>query len=224
MTSSALLAAGLTPEALVGIITVFAAIVVLNFVILLVKRLKRCPSNRVLVISGRGSDGRNTVTCVRGGAKFVVPLFQDYAWLSLEPIRIEIPLQGAFSRGDSGENSPSAFTVAIGTTPELMQTAAAHLVGLTQAQITELARDMILAQLRRVIASIQIDDINRDYDKLVNAIRDALEPELSKLGLLLVNVNLFGSDLRLQISEPNEDRSRTRCRCNDVQGSAGITH
>ena len=66
-----------------------------TILMLLVKNYKRCPSNRILVIYGKAGHGHDAALCIHGGAKLVLPLIQDYAWLSLEPMQIEIPLRGA---------------------------------------------------------------------------------------------------------------------------------
>jgi flotillin len=157
---------------------------------LLLKQYKRCPSNRVLVVYGKAGRGHEAATCIHGGAKFVVPVFQDYAWLNLEPMQIEIPLRGALSMENIRVNVPSVFTVAIGTTPELMQNAAIRLLGLASRDIQKQAEDIIFGQLRQVIASMQIEDINRDRDKFLESIQNSLEPELKKIGLVLINVNI----------------------------------
>jgi flotillin len=159
------------------------------FVVLLTRQYKRCPSNRVLVIYGKVAGGTSAKT-VHGGAAFVVPLFQDYAYLSLEPIQIEIPLRDALSIENIRVSVPSIFTVAIGTETELMQNAAIRLLGLTPLQIKQQAQDIIFGQLRQVIASMRIEDINRDRDQFLKAILHSLEPELLKIGLVLLNVNI----------------------------------
>ena len=120
----------------------------------------------------------------------MVPLLEDYAYLSLEPMQIEIPLRGALSFENIRVNVPSVFTVAIGTEPALMQQAAIRLLGLTVGEIRKQAEEMIFGQLRQVIASMRIEDINRDRDKFLEHIQNSLEPELAKIGLLLINVNI----------------------------------
>ena len=147
------------------------------------------PSNRVLVIYGKTSGG-NAAKCVHGGAAFVVPLIQDYDYLSLDPIQIEVPLKGALSIENIRVNVPSVFTVAIGTDPETMQNAAIRLLGLDTEEIKQQAGDIIFGQLRQVIASMRIEDINRDRDKFLESIQKSLEPELKKIGLVLINVNI----------------------------------
>lgn len=172
-----------------AIIIAFAAMSFFAFVILLVKRYKRCPSNRILVIYGKTS-GEGSVNCLHGGARFVWPLIQDFEYLNLEPIQIEIPLRGALSAENIRVNVPSVFTVAIGTTPELMHNAAIRLLGLGQLQIEKQAQEIIFGQLRQVIASMRIEDINRDRDTFLSHVQDSLEPELKKIGLTLINVNI----------------------------------
>lgn len=171
-------------------IFIFIVVLLFSFVIIFMKQYKRCPSNRILVIYGKSGNAQDAATCVHGGAKFIVPLIQDYAWLSLEPMQIEIPLRGALSVENIRVNVPSVFTVAVGTTPELMQNSAIRLLGLSSGEIKKQAEDIIFGQLRQVIASMQIEDINRDRDKFLEAVQSSLEPELRKIGLVLINVNI----------------------------------
>ncbi len=186
------LAAGDPPELLIwlGSIVVLVVIVLFSLLAVLARRYKRCPSNKVLVIYGKAGRGHDAAACIHGGARFVMPLFQDFAWLSLEPMQIEIPLRGALSMENIRVNVPSVFTVAIGTAPELMQNAAIRLLGMPRQEIARRSEDIIFGQLRQVIASMQIEDINRDREKFLEAIMNSLEPELRKIGLVLINVNI----------------------------------
>ncbi|MBP5622158.1 MAG: flotillin family protein [Thermoguttaceae bacterium] len=168
---------------------IIAALLFFGTLLLFSARYKRCPSNKIMVIFGRSSSKSSALT-IHGGAKFIVPLFQDYAFLSLEPMQIEIPLRGALSMENIRVNVPSVFSIAIGTTPELMQNAAIRLLGMPKQAIAKQAEDVIFGQLRQVIASMKIDEINRDREAFLSNIQASLEPELKKLGLILINVNV----------------------------------
>lgn len=172
---------------------VMLVIIAFSTLMFLARRYKRCPSNRVLVIFGKVGGG-NSARCIHGGAAFIMPLIQDYAFLSLEPIQIVVPLKDALSAENIRVEVPSVFTVAIGTQPEIMQNAAIRLLGLSLQQVKQQAEDIIFGQLRQVIASMRIDDINRDRDKFLLSIQHSLEPELRKIGLVLINVNI--TDIR----------------------------
>jgi flotillin len=186
---SSIMFAELSPSFWLGCALAAFLLVGSIFLMLLINRYRRCPSNRVLVIYGRGT-GLNAAKCVHGGGRFVIPLIQDYAYLSLEPIQIAIPLKDALSIENIRVSVPSVFTVAIGTEPDVMQNAAIRLLGLNTQQIAHQAQDIIFGQLRQVIASMRIEDINRDREKFLHQIQHSLEPELQKIGLVLINVNI----------------------------------
>ena len=189
MENSLLLAQQLSGEMLYGIAILVVVGLVMSLGLFFASRYKRCPSNKVLVIYGRVRGG-HSAKCVHGGGQFVIPVLEDYAYMSLEPIQIEVPLRDALSSENIRVNVPSVFTVAIGTESELMQNAAIRLLGLNGAQIKKQAEDMIFGQLRQVIASMMIEDINRDRDQFLHNIQNSLEPELRKIGLVLLNVNI----------------------------------
>ncbi len=166
-----------------------ALLVFLVFIIIIVNRYRRCPSNRVLVIYGRVGKDKSS-HCLHGGGAFVWPLIQDYAYLSLEPLVIEIPLEGALSLNNIRVNVPSTFTVGISTDPVLMNNAAERLLYLNTAQVRDHAQDIILGQLRLVIATLAIEEINKDREKFMTLINENVEQEINKIGLELINVNV----------------------------------
>ncbi len=167
----------------------FAALIFFSAVVLFIARYKRCPANQVLVISGRVGAGQSAI-CLSGGGKFVFPVIQEHAFLSLLPLTVDVNLTDALSYENIRVRVPSVFTVAIGTTPEIQQNAATRLLGLTQDDIKTQAADIIFGQMRQVIASMRIEEINRDRDAFQAHIQAALDPELRKIGLVLLNVNI----------------------------------
>nr|MDA3931567.1 SPFH domain-containing protein [Mycoplasmatota bacterium] len=72
----------------------------------------------------------------------------------------------------------------------VMQNAAERLLGLQLTEIQELAKDIIFGQLRLVIATMDIEEINTNRDKFLEAVSDNVETELKKIGLRLINVNV----------------------------------
>ena len=77
------------------VITSFVALCFFTF-IFLATRYKKCPSDKILVIYGKVANNRSS-RCMHGGGTLVLPLIQDYAYLSLTPMTISIPLQNALS-------------------------------------------------------------------------------------------------------------------------------
>ena len=184
------------PNIPVSAIITIVVIVVLLFTMLLVvlTRYRRCPSDKVLVIYGKvgtNKDGSaRSAKCIHGGAAFIWPVIQAYEFLDLTPLSISVDLENALSRQNIRINVPSRFTVGISTEPGVMQNAAERLLGLRLQEIQELAKDIIFGQLRLVIATMDIEEINTDRDKFLEAVSRNVEGELKKIGLRLINVNV----------------------------------
>jgi flotillin len=173
-----------------GLIGIGIAILfIFILLIAMVKRYKRCPSDRILVVYGKVSGGESA-KCIHGGAAFIFPVIQDYQFLDLTPISIEVNLVNALSKQNIRVNVPSRFTIGVSTEPGIMQNAAERLLGLGQSEIQELAQEIIFGQLRLVVASMDIEEINSDRDKFLTNISKSVESELKKVGLKLINVNI----------------------------------
>ncbi len=150
---------------------------------------RRCPSNKILVVFGKVGVQQSS-KCYHGGGTFVWPLIQDYYYLDLTPIAIHVPLKSALSQQNIRINVPSTFTVAIDTTPEAMHNAAIRILGLSLKDIELMATEIIVGQLRLTVASLRIEEINQDRERFLLEIRKHIEPELKKIGLMLLNVNI----------------------------------
>ena len=166
-----------------------AVVVAIVLFMSIINRYRRCPSDKILVVYGT-TGNKGSAKCIHGGGTFVWPIIQDYAYLSLTPISIDANLTNALSGQNIRVDVPSRFTVGISTDPEYMTAAAERLLGLSAVQIQELARDILFGQLRLVIATMSIEELNNDRDKFLAAISANVEVELKKIGLRLINVNV----------------------------------
>ncbi len=169
-------------------IMVILAIVLLFVLWGIASRYKKCPSNKILVVYG--STGKGVAKCVHGGAAFVWPVFQSYAWLELEPFVVPIELDSALSQENIRVSVPTTVTAAVSTEEGIMQNAAVRLLGQTVEDIKKQAQDIILGQMRAVIATMEIEDINRDRQAFMAKVNEAVSVELEKIGLALINVNI----------------------------------
>lgn len=178
------------------LVFLIAAVVLFLFILIIsfFRRYKRCPSDRVLVVYGKVGKGTDTTSrsakCIHGGAAFIWPIIQDYSFLDLTPISIEINLKNALSKQNIRVDVPSRFTVGVSTEAGVMTNAAERLLGLSQENVSNLAKDIIFGQLRLVVATMDIEEINSNRDKFLAAVSSNVEQELKKIGLKLINVNV----------------------------------
>jgi len=179
-----------------GYLLIVIAVAVLFIFILifsLFSRYKRCPSDKILVVYGKvgkGTEGNLTARCIHGGAAFIWPIIQDYSFMDLTPMSIDVNLTNALSKQNIRVDVPSKFTVGISTEPGVMENAAERLLGLQRQDIHSHANDIILGQMRLVVAMMDIEEINNNRDKFLSNVASNVEAELKKIGLKLINVNI----------------------------------
>ncbi|MEJ6951596.1 flotillin family protein [Natronospora cellulosivora (SeqCode)] len=170
------------------------AVIIFGTITALLSRYQKCPSDKVMVVYGKvgksAEGSAKSAKCIHGGAAFIWPLFQHYEYLDLTPLSIDVDLQNALSKQNIRVDVPSRFTVGISTDPGIMQNAAERLLGLPLVEIQNLSKDIIFGQLRLVIATMDIEEINSDRDKFLSNIEQNVEDELKKIGLRLINVNV----------------------------------
>ncbi|MBQ3218643.1 MAG: flotillin family protein [Akkermansia sp.] len=174
-------------------VVIILVVFIMGVVGLLLTRYKKCPSDKILIVYGNVGAGRSA-KCIHGGATFVLPLIQSYSFMDLNPLNIDVPLKGALSSQNIRVDVPSSFIVGISTQPEIMQNAASRLLGRTRQDIRDLASEIIMGQMRVVIASLTIEEINADREKLIKGITGGVDVELHKVGLYLINANI--TDIR----------------------------
>lgn len=171
--------------ALVGI----GVLMALTTIVIVIRNYRIADSNQILVVTGKVSGNKSAKT-IHGGATFVWPIFQQYTYLDLAPIQIDIDLKNALSKQNIRINVPSTFTIAISTDSEIMGAAAERLLNRSNESIATMAKDIIFGQLRATIADMTIEEINKDRDKFITSVRSNVEGEMKKIGLIVINVNI----------------------------------
>ncbi len=174
-------------------LSLFGVVLIVVVLISAFTRYKRCPSDRIMVIYGKVNK-ETSAKCIHGGAAFVWPLIQAHEYMDLTPMSIEVNLRNALSKQNIRVDVPSRFTVGISTERGIMEKAAERLLGLKHTDIIELSKDILFGQLRLVIATMDIEEINTDRDKFLLNVSKNVEAELNKIGLKLINVNV--TDIR----------------------------
>ena len=177
------------PGAIATIVVVIIVVFILVTIMTIASRYRKCPSDKIMVIYGKTSGGKAART-IHGGAQFVWPVIQDYGYLSLRPMQIDVNLDNALCNQNIRINVPSVFTVGISTEPSIMGNAAERLFGQHPDAIADLAKDIIFGQLRLVIASMTIEEINADRETFLRNVEQNVTEELNKIGLQLLNVNI----------------------------------
>jgi hypothetical protein len=121
-------------------------------VAVLTKLYKRCPEGKLLVVYGGGLP--DSCVVVDSGGRFVLPLFQDFACLSLAPLNVPLPRQEG-----------RQITVKIGESAEQRRNAAICLLRLSEQEMVAHVQELLRSRdhegndqsLRETLATVGLE-------------------------------------------------------------------
>ncbi len=181
---------------------VLVLIIVFGTFFFWVQRYKRCPSDKVLVIYGK-TGGRRASLCIHGGAAFVWPVIQDFAWLDLSPIEVDLGEKGFFSEDNVGVGVTSRLITGISTQSGVMENAAERLLGWDRNSIHELAHELSLGCMRSTIRSMKAASIKSAPNHLIDDLGKKVEEALNKVGLKVIGLDVEKIEVDLGSSSPS---------------------
>jgi flotillin len=168
---------------------VAVALVVLILIGIIKSLVVICPPNRVAVISGRKralSDGRQVgYRLLQGGRTLRVPLIERVEWMSLNTIPLEVAVTNAYSRGTIPLNVAGIANVKVSSREGLLENAAERFLGRSSAQIGQIAKETLEANLRGVLATLSPEEVNEDRLKFSQQLIDEADDDIKTLGLEL---------------------------------------
>ncbi len=162
------------------------------FSLVMLRRFVHGKPDALLVVMGAVGAGRKA-KILHGGITFVWPIIQSWDWLTLKPITVSLRLQGALSQENIRVNVPCTFIVAVDSENAAnMETAAIRILDVIKdtRQFSSFVEDIIFGQMRSVIASMKVSDINADRQGFQDQITANVSTELAKVGLKLITVNI----------------------------------
>ena len=165
------------------------ALVVLILIFIIKSLIIICPPNRVAVISGRKrmlSDGRMVgYRLLQGGRTIRIPLIERVQWMSLNTIPLEVEVTNAYSRGTIPLNVAGIANVKVSSREGLLENAAERFLGRSSAQIGQIAKETLEANLRGVLATLSPEEVNEDRLKFSQQLIDEADDDIKTLGLEL---------------------------------------
>lgn len=180
------------PEWLLG--PAFAAGIVVGALLVLVATIKSLivivPPNSAAIITGRSrqlADGRGVgYRTVIGGRTLRVPIIEDVSYMHLATIPIELLVSNAFSKGGIPLSVQAIANVKVASEPETtFNNGVERLLGKSVAQIEELAKETLSANLRGVLSTLSPEEVNEDRLKFAAELLQEADQDLQKLGLQL---------------------------------------
>ena len=167
--------------ALVVVFVLLAVITIVNSLMVI------CPPNRVAIITGRQrilSNGRTVgYRIIKGGRSYRIPIFEQVAWMDLNTIPLEVSVTNAYSKGTIPLNVQGIANVKISSKEGVLENAAERFLNVPNAQIGQIAKETLEANLRGVLATLSPEEVNEDRLKFSQQLIDEADDDIKTLGL-----------------------------------------
>ncbi len=165
----------------------FIAIVIIGIVVS--GLIEICEPNEVLVFSGMGA-GKRGYRFLHAGRKVRLPLFQTVDRVDVTNMVIDINVTNAYSKGGIPLSLKGVANVKIGSQEPLISNATERFLGMSRAQIQQIAKETLEGNTRGVLATLTPEEVNDDRLKFARSLLDEAEHDLTKLGLVLDNLKI----------------------------------
>ncbi len=167
--------------------------VVLFFFYLFVKlRYKKAGPDEALIIYGRRKlfgakvrDEKGKVEgfrIVRGGGAFVVPAWEQAAFLSLKMMTLEIDLQHVYTVQGIPINVKAVAQVKIGGDVQEIRKAAEGFLGMDHDQIKGTLKETVAGHLRGIVGTLTVEELYRDQKRFQERVREEAHVDLEGMG------------------------------------------
>jgi flotillin len=168
--------------------SVLAALIVIGFAIWAHQFTKVGP-NEVLIISGRRKKDRG-YRIVRGGGTYVRPFREKVQRLSLELMQFDVRTSETYTMHGVAVQVDGVCMVKIESSDEGIERAAEQFLSRGREDIVRTALQAVEGHMRSAVGSLSIEDIYRERQRLVAAVRTLSEPDLHRMGLTIVSLTV----------------------------------
>src|ERR671932_1109830 len=178
--------------ALIIVGSVLVALLVIAFAVW-AHQYKKVGPNEVLIISGRRGprkEGRRGYRIVRGGGTYVRPFRERVQRLSLELMQFDVRTQETYTTHGVPVQIDGVCMVKIDSSDAGIERAAEQFLSRGREDIVRTALQAVEGHMRAAVGGLSIEDIYRERQKLVAAVRDLALPDLERMGLTIVSLTI----------------------------------
>ena len=147
--------------------------------------------NEVLIISGRRQGKRDRgYRIVRGGGTYVRPFRERVQRLSLELMQFDVRSAETYTMHGVPVQVDGVCMVKIDSTDEGISRASEQFLSRGREDIVRTAMQAVEGHMRAAIGALSIEDIYRERQRLVGAVRTLAGPDLERMGLQVVSLTI----------------------------------
>lgn len=180
---------------LLYILAIAVIVIILILLGIIAANYKKSGPQAALIVygSGLGSKGvnkdsqGNRLKVVRGSGTFVLPIFQNARYLSLQSAAIDIKTEKVLSKDKIPVTVEATAMIKVGSTLQDIATAAEQFLGKRDEQRDAMADQVLRGHLRAIVGTMTVSELIEDRNKFSGEVQGQAGTDLSKMGLSIVS-------------------------------------
>ncbi len=155
-------------------------------------RWKKAGPDEALIVYGkrklfgkkvRGDEGQiEGFRIVRGGGTFVWPAWEQYEFLSLKMMTLDIDLQHVYTVQGIPINVRAVAQVKVKGDVDHVRKASEGFLGMASDQIQSTIKETVAGHLRGIIGTLTIEELYRDQKRFQDSVRAEAHEDLRQMG------------------------------------------
>jgi len=188
---------------------VIVVVEVIGGLVLYARRYVRVPPNMAMIVFGRRREGGQGYKIIRGGGQFIVPIFEDYAFLSLNVRTLTLKINDIIVDIKGKRTKMDFFGVAqakIASDVVSLETAAEVLLHKSDKDIDDIIQKTFEGHLRDLCSRTPFKDIDEERDKIAKDVTTLVAKDFKNMGLMVMSFVV--KDIVEQTGEPSPAKSQ----------------
>ena len=165
---------------------IILGVVIVLLILLFIIGYLKAPPDTAYIISGMGKR-----RILIGKAGWRLPFFERVDKLSLQVMTVDVKTSEAVPTNEFiNVMVDGVANVKISSNPQLLERAAESLLNMKQPQMIAMVTQVLEGNIREIVGSVGLKEMVQDRQGVAKKVAENVIPDMSKLGIELVNFNI----------------------------------
>ena len=177
---------------------ILVAVIILILALSFWTRYKTVGPDEAMIITGSFLLGASVTTdtygrkvkIIRGGGAFIIPIFQQYDYLSMLSHKLDVTTPEVYTEQGVPVLADGVAIIKIGSAVEDIATAAEQFMSKATEDLRLEAQEVLEGHLRAILGTMTVEEVYKNRDRFAQEVQGVAAKDLMKMGLSIVSFTI----------------------------------
>ena len=177
---------------------ILVAVIILILALSFWTRYKTVGPDEAMIITGSFLLGASVTTdtygrkvkIIRGGGAFIIPIFQQYGYLSMLSHKLDVTTPEVYTEQGVPVLADGVAIIKIGSAVEDIATAAEQFMSKATEDLRLEAQEVLEGHLRAILGTMTVEEVYKNRDRFAQEVQGVAAKDLMKMGLSIVSFTI----------------------------------